>query len=352
MKKRLKRDVSWNRMRVEKSMVCGTDIVMLKKPRSSDKRRSGFFEPMEKGGADIVRSGELMYNSSKGSIAVEVVFLHTRMNLETAKQILQLTQDGYLRIARYFDKTRNTIWEDFSIFEPLVKEGSRVLDVGCGNGRLYAFLKKKNISYIGIDQNPYLIEQAQARYLDATFITGNILSLDTVPGVAGKEFDCIFSVSVLCHIPSYPLERHIVGMMRSLLARNGSLLLLNWNLWRIARKHKNIWKNLHQRLTLSPLIWREMYLVSERDMGLRDVMTWWGTHENGTPLYYHAFTTGELRKILRDVGFADISCFYTLHGKKAFWWNGRNIVSIARNTLASVKSESPLPLARFSRISA
>ena len=274
------------------------------------------------------------------------------MNHETAKHILQLTQDGYVRIARYFDKTRNTIWEDFSIFKASVKDGSRVLDVGCGNGRLYAALKDKNVMYVGVDQNPYLIEQAQERYPQARFITGDILSLDTISGIAGETFDVIFSVAVLCHIPSTELRQRVLVAMRSLLVRDGLLMMLNWNLWRIAFKHKSIWKNLHQRLTLSPLTWKEMYAASERDMGFRDVMTWWGTHINGTPLYYRAFSVGELRALCRDVGFSDISCFYTMKGKRAHWWNGRNLALITRNTLVSVpvkeRKKSAVPLNQMS----
>ncbi|MBI4600309.1 class I SAM-dependent methyltransferase [Candidatus Uhrbacteria bacterium] len=278
------------------------------------------------------------------------------MNPETAKQILQLTQDGYVRIARYFDKTRNTVWEDFSIFRPSVKEGARVLDVGCGNGRLYAALKDKHITYVGVDQNPYLIEQAQERYPDARFFVGNILSLQSLPEVSGERFDIVFSVAVVCHLPSVQLRRHLIASARSLLVRDGLLMMLNWNLWRFARRHKSIWKNLHQRLTLSPLIWREMYVVSERDMGFRDVMTWWGTRKNGVPLYYRAFSAGELRALCRDVGFGDISSFYTAHGRKAHWWNGRNLALIARNTLVSspvrAKKKAPAVLRQMSYASA
>jgi len=258
------------------------------------------------------------------------------MNPDVAKHILQLNQDGYTHIAKYFDKTRNTIWEDFSIFESHVKEGSRVLDVGCGNGRLYAFLKKKNILYVGIDENPFLIEQARERYPEATFVVGNILSLDTIPGIAGQSFDAIFSIAVLCHIPSRILQERVMKMMHMLLSRNGTVFLLNWNMWRIARKHKNIWKSLHQRLTMSPLTWRDKYNVSEHDLEFRDVMTWWGTRVIGAPLYYRAFTRGELHNILHSAGFKDVSCFYTLHGKRARWWNGRNIACIARNVFVPV----------------
>lgn len=258
------------------------------------------------------------------------------MNPETAKQILQLTQDGYERIARYFDKTRNTIWEDFSIFKASVKDGARVLDVGCGNGRLYTALKDRHVQYVGVDQNPYLIEQARERYPDAQFFVGDILSLDTIPGIAGEKFDCIFSVAVVCHIPSLELRKRVIAAMHDLLVRDGALMMLNWNLWRIALKKKSIWKSLHQRLTLSPLTWREMYAVSERDMGFRDVMTWWGTHKNGVPLYYRALSAGELRKVCRDVGLSDISCFYTSRGKRAHWWNGRNLATVARNTFVTV----------------
>lgn len=274
------------------------------------------------------------------------------MNPETAKQILQLTQDGYERIAKFFDKTRNTIWEDFNIFKASVKDGARVLDVGCGNGRLFAALKDKHVTYIGVDQNPYLIAQAQERYPEAQFFVGDILSLDTIPGIAGEKFDCIFSVAVVCHIPSTELRKRVIMAMRSLLVRDGLLMMLNWNLWRIALKHKNIWKSFYQRLMLSPLTWREMYAVSERDMGFRDVMTWWGARNNGAPLYYRALSVGELRAACRDVGFSDISCFYTARGKGAHWWNGRNLALIARNTLVSIpvkeRKKSAVPLSQMS----
>ncbi len=57
-----------------------------------------------------------------------------------------------------------------------LKSGDSVLDVGCGLGDYYAFLKNLDldIKYTGIDINPKLIAKCQERYLDAEFLVSNI----------------------------------------------------------------------------------------------------------------------------------------------------------------------------------
>ena len=52
-----------------------------------------------------------------------------------------------------------------------------ILDVGCGFGDFYGFLRKKGaegFTYLGVDINPALIDVAASRYPDAGFQVGNI----------------------------------------------------------------------------------------------------------------------------------------------------------------------------------
>lgn len=52
----------------------------------------------------------------------------------------------------------------------------RILDLGCGFGDLYLFLKKNHIlfSYLGIDINPKIIQIAKKKYPHAKFLTCDI----------------------------------------------------------------------------------------------------------------------------------------------------------------------------------
>ncbi len=263
------------------------------------------------------------------------------MKAETAKTILTVTRESYAIIARDFDKTRNASWEDFNIFEPFGKENMDVLDVGCGNGRLYEILKKKNISYTGIDQNEYFIEQARARYEGAFFYRASVLNLDGIPELAGHRYDVIFCVAVLSHVPSKEWRTQVMNSLKRLLKPGGVLLMLNWNLWRLAfgRKQKNIWMGWLHRIILPTDDWFIRYRLLERDLSPLDVMTWWGNEYKGAPLYYRAFLPFELIGLCTGAGFGDVTSFFTARGKHAHWWDGRNIATIARNTLLPARAE-------------
>ena len=82
-------------------------------------------------------------------------------------------------------------------FEALSKigclDGCSVIDVGCGFGDLYAFLKSKGlkIDYTGYDINPSLIEIAEGLYTDACFEVKDIEEETT-----NRQFDWVLSSGV------------------------------------------------------------------------------------------------------------------------------------------------------------
>lgn len=55
-------------------------------------------------------------------------------------------------------------------------KNSKVLDVGCGFGDFFSYLKikKKNVKYVGVDINPIFIDIAKSRHKNGTFFTRDI----------------------------------------------------------------------------------------------------------------------------------------------------------------------------------
>jgi trans-aconitate methyltransferase len=72
-------------------------------------------------------------------------------------------------------------------------EGKSVLDVGCGLGDLYDFIKRHypNTKYTGFDELSSLIEQAKIAYPSGTFIQQ---SLEAFP--KEKKYDCVVACGV------------------------------------------------------------------------------------------------------------------------------------------------------------
>ena len=86
-------------------------------------------------------------------------------------------------------------------------EGERVLDLGCGDGRLTEALAAAGCSVVGVDASAEQVQAARARGLDARLVDGEAL-----PFVA--EFDAVFSNAAL-HWMKRP-RRVLEGVFRAL----------------------------------------------------------------------------------------------------------------------------------------
>jgi len=79
--------------------------------------------------------------------------------------------------------------------EPLVallapRAGERVLDLGCGDGRLTLALQRAGCVVAGVDASANQVEAARRRGLDARVMDGEALDFD-------REFDAVFSNAAL-----------------------------------------------------------------------------------------------------------------------------------------------------------
>jgi SAM-dependent methyltransferase len=124
------------------------------------------------------------------------------------------------RLSEYGEDVRSLYWSGpvsqqtrFGVFLKAGDlSGRSVLDVGCGFGDLYGFLREHgvDVEYHGVDLNPNMVEIAQNRYPDAHFAVANILD-----GCDEERRDYVFESGVLTqeHQPWYPFVTRMLRRM-------------------------------------------------------------------------------------------------------------------------------------------
>ena len=200
---------------------------------------------------------------------------------------------NYDEIADHYNETRKKhllpLWNEIVKIAGEVKEGQRVLDIGCGNGRLLGAFEKKNIEYLGIDNNEKLLEHARNIYPSNKFEKGDILELGRVSEL---NFDYVFSVAVLHHVPGKRLQIDALKQLKNKINENGKIIITAWNLWDQKKFRKQVFK-----YTL-------LKLIKKNKMDLGDILFDWKNSQGQvvSQRYYHAFTRGGLKKIAKKAG--------------------------------------------------
>jgi SAM-dependent methyltransferase len=95
-----------------------------------------------------------------------------------------------------------------------------VADIGCGPGRVTAYLSGLGVSAFGIDLSPRMIAAARRDYPDLRFEVGSMLSLDLAAGSLGG----VVAWYSIIHVPD-PLLPAVFASFHRVLAPGGFLLL-------------------------------------------------------------------------------------------------------------------------------
>jgi SAM-dependent methyltransferase len=148
------------------------------------------------------------------------------------------TQQDYNIISKHFKHTRKHFWQELKPFLIYIKNQDKVLDIGCGNGRLLQALKQENkkISYWGIDFSSKLLKAARQNHPEANLVLGDITNTQTYEQL--KNFDVCFCLAVFHHLPTPEIQLKTLKNIYKALKPNGILIISVWNLWQ-----SEYWKN-------------------------------------------------------------------------------------------------------------
>ncbi len=197
----------------------------------------------------------------------------------------------YEKIAADFSRTRETIWEEFNPLLKYVQDGYKILDLGCGNGRLLSFLEGKQIDYVGVDNSKELLALAAERYPDKKFILSDGINLS----FGDNSFDMVWCLAVFHHLPGKELRLMFLKEVYRVLKPGGRVLISVWYLWPTL-KH---WR------TFLKYFFLKIFGFSSLDFG--DVYKNWGKIGKR---FIHNFSKKELKDILEEVGFLVEEVFF------------------------------------------
>jgi len=234
------------------------------------------------------------------------------MKQEVINKILYETEIGYNQIADKFSHTRKNFWNDLAFIATYIKEEDKILDYGCGNGRLLEILKNKKINYVGVDISQKLIDIAKEKYhnCEESFFKINSQASLAFPD---NFFNRVVSVAVFHHFP----EKYAKVMARELYRvtkTDGTIIITIWNLWQ-KKRSKDIFNFI--------AILKKIFQIGEyRGFGFGDILVPFHDNQGGIFNRYHrVYTKDSLVKIFLAVGFEI---------KKCFLLNEKNIILIAR----------------------
>lgn len=227
------------------------------------------------------------------------------MKSETASKIIKQTTADYDQIAVDFNQTRQYLWPGMEKFKIEVKAGDRILDLGCGNGKLRLLFKDLVVEYVGVDNSQQQLEFAKRRddfkIANQEFIKAEVFELP----FASDSFDEVFCLAVLHHVPGGKRREQTLKEIKRVLKPDGKLIMTNWNRWQRQYLHYIIKQG-----------WEKIFKGSELDF--KDIYLPWmgGTVKR----YYHAFTLGELKRLVAGSGLK-------VEYNKLWFWSGQETSS-------------------------
>jgi cyclopropane fatty-acyl-phospholipid synthase-like methyltransferase len=230
------------------------------------------------------------------------------VNPDTVQKILALNRQFYQTFAAPFSDSRMRLQPGVRQMLERLPPCGRILDLGCGNGYLASQIAQKypGATYIGLDNSPGLLEQAESvctGLKNASFHRADLASPTWEAVLTGGPeapasplFDTILAFAVLHHIPGAQTRASMLEKIRSLLQPQGQLIHSEWQFL----------KNPRLRQRIQP--W-EMAGISEQDVDPGDYLLDWRQGGQGLR-YVHHFAEAELDELARETGFIINETFY------------------------------------------
>jgi len=161
------------------------------------------------------------------------------------KRIREDVAKFYDNIAPQFSQTRKNWWDSLNFVRKYISPKDKLLDFGCGNGRLLEFIYGENleVKYAGIDISKELVEIAKNRYINEKF---SVIENERETSFKKAQFDVVMSIAVFHHFTP-EMAAGALKEIRRVLKKDGVVVITAWHLWnkkRLPFLWKSFWRGL------------------------------------------------------------------------------------------------------------
>lgn len=166
--------------------------------------------------------------------------LQAAMRPEIAQKLLEMNRQFYETQAADFSQSRQGINPGFdALRQALPRPCRRLLDVGCGNGRLGQYLQQQQAigAYVGVDFSSGLLAIAPT-LANGAFYARDLSQPGCLDGLG--QFEAIACLATLHHLPGRANRVRLLREMGARLAPDGRLFLSTWQFVQNERQQRKI----------------------------------------------------------------------------------------------------------------
>jgi len=140
---------------------------------------------------------------------------------------MRMTEEDPGHSAAYVQRFRTLAEQGMDLFgearlvDAMLPRGSRVLDAGCGTGRVGAYLHGVGHSVVGVDGDPVLIAAAEEDHPGPRWLLGDLAELDLPAQGIAEPFDAIVCAGNVMAFLAVSTRREVLRRLRAHIAEDG-----------------------------------------------------------------------------------------------------------------------------------
>lgn len=129
--------------------------------------------------------------------------------------------DWYIERFRAMARAGDDLSGEARFVDAMVPRGARILDAGCGPGRLGGYLARAGHHVVGVDVDPALIAAAQQDYPGPQWLVGDLAELDLPARGIAEPFDVVVSAGNVMAFLAPSTRGQVLKRLRAHVADDG-----------------------------------------------------------------------------------------------------------------------------------